>query len=183
MSHSVTFLSLIVKFPLFFSELNSLSHQNLDDRISFVAADSFVKLRDKREAAEPQSAPSASSVKPSSSSSNQSPPATIDQQQQLLGVNGTGQRKDIARDGGSSSSSSSTEQPIIAANITTKLGSASLDSSHFLPPTSDEIPADEDFDKIDQTEEETNSTLVKHNITKYETVSFNKLRNVDFCVK
>lgn len=135
--------------------MGSPSHQNLDNRL---VDNSHAELfRDKREVPAPE--PN-SNVKSSTSnvSNNQSPSqdASVElSSQQLLGVNGTGQRKDM---------STSSEHPILAATISTS-------SKQLGISLSGEIPDDFGVDTIDQPDEDTNTTLKSHNITQFKTVS------------
>lgn len=163
MVHSVLkqFLLHLIFFP--FTEISSRqSHQNVVDRNSFLDG---ILDRDKREAAEPSS--SSSNVKSSSSVNQQNsqqdvPAATAAvaaadlSKQQLLGVNGTGQRKDAM---------ASTTEPILAATISTKALLGAEEVSAEMPPPED-FPRD-----VDQPDEATNETLSKHNISEMKSVS------------
>lgn len=134
--------------------------------------DTQILDRDKREAAEPSS--SGSNVKSSSSinqsaldatSSSSSLSAADLSKQQLLGVNGTGQRKDVV--------SSSTE-PILAATIQTKLSASEASGAAASAAVDAELPVDPtlNIDDIDQGDDLTNTTLMNHNITQMKSVSF-----------
>lgn len=73
---------------------------------------------------------------------------------QLVGVNGTGQRKDY-----------STQRPILADTIATATKPLLL-GSRAAAAAAAEFPAEDiPWDSFDQPEEETNSTLTMHNIT------------------